>query len=112
MIFKTKDLFELINFWHSKEITGSARGNKTQTFLISQFPDCFLCFLSNALLQTSSLFTVWLSNKFLYNKSENLNIILVKGVALLALECIKIGPSGAQYYFCFNLHFFSKQKNH
>ena len=23
----------------------------------------------------------------------------------------KIGPSGAQYYFCFNLYFFLKQKN-
>ena len=26
-------------------------------------------------------------------------------------EILKIGPSGAQYYFCFNLYFF-KTKNH
>ena len=46
-------------------------------------------------------------------KNQNTKITDVDNAAHQTAECrnCKIGPSGAQYYFCFDL-FFLKQKNH
>ena len=65
----------------------------------------------------------WLRKKFStkqWRKESNLffskdtKIIDRPQYGITLLECLpfyKIGPSGAQYYFCFNLYFF-KTKNH